>query len=140
MAKETTMKKVFICSPFGVTDDDKDKWEQEISANIRKASKACRYAVLEGYIPYQPHLFFPHFMNESDEVEHEMSFILGLSWLAQCDEMWVIGKTITDDMMREIEQAEKWGIKIVHCVGKRAPEQRLLDAIFHPEISFREMD
>ena len=140
MGKETTMKKVFICSPFRATGETQEDYEREISANIRKAINACRYAIREGCIPYAPHLYFTLFMEDSDDVEREMGMLLGLSWLAQCDELWVIGRTVSDGMMKEIEQAEKWGIKIVHCISKRIPEQRLLDAIFHPEITFREMN
>ncbi len=140
MGKETTMKKVFICSPFRATGETQEDYEREISANIRKAIDACRYAIREGYLPYAPHLYFTLFMDDSDDVEREMGMLLGLSWLAQCDELWVIGRTVSDGMMKEIEQAEKWGIKIVHCISKRIPEQRLLDAIFHPEITFREMN
>ena len=134
------MKKVFICSPFRATRESPEDCEREISANIRKAINACRYAIREGCIPYAPHLYFTLFMEDSDDVEREMGMLLGLSWLAQCDELWVIGRTVSDGMMKEIEQAEKWGIKIVHCISKRIPEQRLLDAIFHPEITFREMN
>ena len=134
------MKKVFICSPFRATGETQEDYEREISANIRKAINACRYAIREGCIPYAPHLYFTLFMEDSDDVEREMGMLLGLSWLAQCDELWVIGRTVSDGMMKEIEQAEKWGIKIVHCISKRVPEQRLLDAIFHPEITFREMN
>jgi len=140
MGKETTMKKGFICSPFRATCEKPEDCEREISANIRKAINACRYAIREGCIPYAPHLYFTLFMEDSDDVEREMGMLLGLSWLAQCDELWVIGRTVSDGMMKEIEQAEKWGIKIVHCISKRIPEQRLLDAIFHPEITFREMN
>ena len=140
MGKETTMKKVFICSPFRATGETQEDYEREISENIRKAIDACRYAIREGYLPYAPHLYFTLFMDDSDDVEREMGMLLGLSWLAQCDELWVIGRTVSDGMMKEIEQAEKWGIKIVHCISKCIPEQRLLDAIFHPEITFREMN
>ena len=140
MGKETTMKKVFICSPFRATGETQEDYEREISENIRKAIDACRYAIREGYLPYAPHLYFTLFMEDSDDVEREMGMLLGLSWLAQCDELWVIGRTVSDGMMKEIEQAEKWGIKIVHCISKCIPEQRLLDAIFHPEITFREMN
>lgn len=140
MGKETTMKKVFICSPFRATGETQEDYEREISANIRKAIDACRYAIREGYLPYAPHLYFTLFMDDSDDVQREIGMLLGLSWLAQCDELWVIGRTVSDGMMKEIEQAEKWGIKIVHCISKRVPEQRLLDAIFHPEITFREMN
>ena len=140
MGKETTMKKVFICSPFRATGETQEDYEREISANIRKAIDACRYAIREGYLPYAPHLYFTLFMDDSDDVQREIGMLLGLSWLAQCDELWVIGRTVSDGMMKEIEQAEKWSIKIVHCISKRVPEQRLLDAIFHPEITFREMN
>ena len=42
-------------------------------------------------------------------------------------------------MKREIAQAEAWNIKVVHYIPERTAEERLLDAIFHPEIKYKEM-
>ena len=42
-------------------------------------------------------------------------------------------------MKREIAQAEAWNIKVVHYIPERTAEEQLLDAIFRPEIKYKEM-
>ena len=64
---------------------------------------------------------------------------MGLVWLLQCDELWIIGRRITEGMKREIAQAKAWNIKVVHYIPERTAEERLLDAIFHPEIKYKEL-
>ena len=64
---------------------------------------------------------------------------MGLTWLEQCDELWVIGRRISEGMKREIARAEELGIPVAYFVRRRTPEERLLDAIFHPGFEFREV-
>ncbi|MBQ9631569.1 MAG: hypothetical protein IJV04_01440 [Lachnospiraceae bacterium] len=78
-------------------------------------------------------------LSEADEDERELGILLGMVWLSQCDELWIIGRRITEGMKREIAQAKEWNIKVVHYVPERTAEERLLDAIFHPEIKYKEM-
>ena len=129
--KETRLKKVFICSPFrpeGRTDKDKKKdWEQ----NIETAQEACGIVLERGGIPYAPHLYFPQFLSEDNDVERRMGILLGLTWLAQCDEMWVIGDRVSEGMKQEIAKAEKWGIPVKRIVRRKTPEERLPAAIFN---------
>ena len=93
----------------------------------------------EGKIPCAPHLYVTTILSETDEDERELGILLGLVWLSQCDELWIIGRRITEGMKREIAQAEAWNIKVVHYIPERTAEERLLDAIFHPEIKYKEM-
>ena len=64
---------------------------------------------------------------------------MGLSWLARCDELWVIGRRVSEGMEREIAKAKEWNMPIKHFVFKRSPEERLLDAILNPDIDYQEM-
>ena len=60
-------KKVFICSPFAATAKDKDEKKKETIHNIHTAQAASLYAVMEGAIPYTPHLYFPQFLDDDDK-------------------------------------------------------------------------
>lgn len=133
-------KKVFICSPFAATAKDKEKKRKETIHNIHTAQVASLYAVMEGAIPYTPHLYFPQFLDDEDPESRELGQLLGLMWLKDCDELWVIGRRISEGMKKEIEMAKKLDISIRHYVFKRTTEERILDAIHFPDTSFREMD
>ena len=130
------LKKVFICSPFrpvGVTTEQRDGDQKK---NIALAEQACRYAVDKGYVPYAPHLYFPQFMSEDDPVDREMGILMGLSWLARCDEVWVAGMRISEGMSREISQAKEWGIPLKAYVPIPGDRNRVFDADFLTEDEF----
>lgn len=133
-------KKVFICSPFAAIAKDKDEKQKETINNIHTAQVASLYAVMEGAIPYTPHLYFPQFLDDEAPESRELGQLLGLMWLKDCDELWVIGRQISEGMKKEIEMAKKLDISIRHYVFKRTTEERILDAIHFPDIAFREMD
>ena len=139
MATKTKLKKVFVCSPFRGIGPKEEAARKDYQSNISLAKGVCRYITEKGFIPYCPHLYFPRFLMDSDQDEREMGMLMGLTWLAQCDELWIIGRRISKGMEREIAKAEEWGIPIKHYVLKRSPEERLLDAILLPEIEFHEL-
>ena len=139
MGTKTDLKKVFVCSPFRGIGDTEEKAKASQQHNIAMAKAVCRYITDKGAIPYCPHLYFPRFLMDADPEERQMGLVMGLTWLARCDELWVIGRRITEGMEREIAKAEEWGIPVKHYVGKRSPEERLLDAILWPEVEFHEM-
>lgn len=136
---EPKVKKVFICSPFSPKGETAEEMTEDLIWNITQVQKACMYAAYKGYVPYAPHLYFTQFLDDGDREEREYGQTLGLTWLFGCDELWVIGRRIGRGMLKEIEQSEKWGIPVKHYVGRRTKEERLLDAIFHPEIEIKEM-
>ncbi len=132
-------KRVFICTPFRGLGFTEEAAKENFFENLRIAKLACRYATLHGAVPYAPHLYFPRFLMDSNSDEHEMSMLMGQLWLAQCSELWVIGRRVSSGMEREIAKAKEWGIPIKYYVPERTPEERLLDAILRPEIDFHEM-
>jgi len=133
-------KKVFICSPFAPRGETKEATERDMDRNILIAQKACRYAALNGNVPYAPHLFFTQFLKDDNKAERGYGQAMGLVWLAQCSELWVIGRRITSGMEREIKKAKEWGIPVKRYVFKRDAEKKLLDALFYPDVEFLEMD
>lgn len=131
MDKETRLKKVFICSPYRPRGETEEEQKARFQENIDIASGACRFAIDQGAVPYAPHLYFTQYLDDEDENEREQGIILGLSWLARCDELWIIGDTVTDGMDREISTAKEWGIPIKRVIVKkkanRAPKKESQD-------------
>ena len=133
------LKKIFVCSPFRGIGNTEEAASKDYRRNIALAKGVCRYITEKGGGPYCPHLYFPRFLMDSDPDEREMGMLMGQTWLAQCDELWVIGRRISDGMAQEIARAEEWGIPVKHYVLKRSPEERLLDAILRPETDYHEL-
>ena len=137
--KEIHVKKIFICSPFRGIGDTAAAVQESYKRNIDLARAVCRYITGKGHIPYCPHLYFPQFLMDSEDDERELGMLMGETWLARCDELWVIGRGISKGMEREIARAKEWGVPVKHYVLERTPEERLLDAIFYPETEFHEL-
>ena len=134
------VKKVFICSPLKPTKPVTDeKWAEEFKENLNVDRAASLYALMDCAMPMAPHLYFPQVLDDDDACQREFGMYLGLEWLKECDELWVIGRRVSEGMKKEIEAAKKLDIPVRHYVFKRTPEERLLDAIVFPEIDFREM-
>ena len=132
-------KKVFICSPFTPIGETRAEMVEDMNRNIHLAQTACRYAAMSGFIPYAPHLYFTQFLDDGNKDEREYGQALGLSWLATCSEMWIVGRRLSEGMKKEIQKAKKWGIPIRYFVPKRTPDERLIDAILYPDKEFHEM-
>ena len=128
-AKEAGVKKVFICSPFSPRGKTENEILEDMSRNIETAQKACRYAALKGMIPLAPHLYFTQFLHDTDETERGYGQMLGLTWLAQCSELWVIGNRISSGMKKEIEKAMEWDIPIRHFAWKQDLEDVLTEML-----------
>lgn len=86
--------------------------KQDLHHNLNLAQLACEYAVSKGYMPMAPHLFFPAFLSESDPVERKTGIQFGMEWLSECDELWIIGRRISEGMEQEILTAANLGIPI----------------------------
>ena len=93
---------VFICSPFA----------GDIENNVKAARRYCRFAIATGFIPFAPHLLFPQFLDDSDPKERELGLFFGVALMSKCAEVWVFGETISAGMAKEIEKAEKRGMRI----------------------------
>jgi len=90
------MKKVFVCSPY----------RGDIEKNKKRAVIAARILTEYGYMPVVPHLYFPQFFNDKNEVERARAIDLGIELLKECQLMWILGPTITEGMQQEIEEAK----------------------------------
>ena len=88
---------VYICSPYA----------GDIAKNVQAARSYSRFAVNKGYIPIAPHLLFPQFLNDKDEMERELGLFFGNALMSKCAEIWVFGSSISAGMEAEIKRA-KW--------------------------------
>lgn len=91
------MEKVFICSPM----------KGDVEKNLKLAKFAARVLIGSGYIPIAPHLYFPQFLDDSDQYERIKGIKMGVELMKECDRMWIIGTTITNGMEFEINEAKK---------------------------------
>lgn len=96
------MKLVFVCSPY--SGDEKE--------NVANAQKYCRFVAGCRYIPIAPHLLFPQFLDDSDEVQRLKGIHMGLELLKLCPEMWVFTNEVTEGMELEIQSAREQDIPV----------------------------
>lgn len=96
------MKLVFVCSPY--RGDEKE--------NTANARKYCRLVAGCGYIPIAPHLLFPQFLDDSDEIQRLKGIHMGLELLKLCSQMWVFANEVTEGMELEIKKAKELEIPI----------------------------
>ena len=106
-------KKVYICSPLRPVSTDPILRANELIDNLKLAKDAATFAALRGCDPVAPHLFYPQFLNDNDEVERALGMKLGLKALRTCDELWIISARISSGMSAEIKEAQKCGIPVL---------------------------
>ena len=93
---------VYVASPYA----------GDTVENISRAVEYCRFVVNKGAIPLAPHLLYPQFMDDSDEDQRILGLRFAISLLYRCDELWVFGEKVSAGMAKEIEKAEKRGMRI----------------------------
>lgn len=96
-AKPAFLPLVYICCPY----------KNDPVVNSEKARKFCRFAVEKGYIPLCTILHFPQFMSDTDPEERELALFMDIVLMGKCQEVWVLGETITEGMSRELHKAER---------------------------------
>lgn len=95
---------VYICSPL----------KGDVERNQNRACGYCRFVISKGYIPIAVHLMFPQFMYDCDDVDRKKAIDMSLEILSRCDELWCFGENISEGMLKELEFAKKYMIKIKH--------------------------
>ena len=102
--------RIFICS----------KLRGNIKQNIERAKKFSRDVLMQGHIPFTPHIYFTQFLDELNEKERNQGINAGLEWLKLCDEVWVFDQEISEGKKKEIELAKELNkvvrFKIVQCL------------------------
>ena len=105
--------RVYICSPYRPTSLNPILAANELIENLRLARDAAAYAAFRGCEPITPHLYYPQFLDDADEVERALGMELGLKALRSCDELWIVSNRISSGMSAEIKEAQKCGITVM---------------------------
>ena len=96
-------KLVYICSPC----------RGDYEKNIDNAATYSREAIMRGYIPITPHLYFTRFMDDTKSNERSIAMDAGCQLLLMCSEVWVFGlDQPSEGMQAEIALAIRHGIPI----------------------------
>ena len=104
-------RRCFICSPYSGT-------KEEIIVNVKRALYACVYTTEVLYLaPYAPHLINTQFLKD-DEEGKKKGIELGFVYLNGCQFFLIVGNFITDGMSKEIQEASKKGLNILHVSQK----------------------
>ena len=104
------MKLVYIASPLRGDSPS----AEDYGKNIRQAAEYCEKACSLGVIAFAPHLYFTQFYNDTIAEEREKGLEMGLAMLEKCEELWVMGNSISRGMRGEIAYAKELGIPIHH--------------------------
>lgn len=112
------IKKVYICSRYRA--DEYHTTED----NVRRALLACSTALRSGCAPFAPHLIYPRCLDDDVPTERQTGIFAGMAWLADCDEVWQWGATVSEGMAQELALAKELGIpiKIFNSIG--IPKER----------------
>ena len=96
-------KLVYICSPC----------RGDYEKNIDNAAIYSHEAIMRGYIPITPHLYFTRFMDDTKSNERSIAMEAGCQLLLMCSEVWVFGlDQPSEGMQAEIALAIRHGIPI----------------------------
>ena len=95
------MKMVYLASPL----------RGDYGGNIKKAVEYSRLVSECGLLPLAPHIIFSQWCNDTIPEQREQGLKLGLSLLEKCDEMWVMGRKISQGMQGEVDFAREHGIR-----------------------------
>lgn len=115
--------RVFISSPYRavLTPEERktlpaselmELRDQRFMDNVVTALTGCAFAVAHGKLPMAPHAYFTRFLDDDDPEERAKGIRLGNDWLMDCEEMWVMGDTISPGMKDVIELARQLGLPI----------------------------
>ena len=89
-----------------------DKDPKNVENNVNNAKKYSRYTMDNHAIPVTPHLLYPQFMDDTNELERELAMHFNYVLLGKCTELWVFGGIVSRGMAREIGLARKRRMKI----------------------------
>jgi hypothetical protein len=101
------MQKVMIESPFRADT------LSEHNENRHYAHLAVEDSLTRGEAPFASHLFYPYWLDDTDEAERRQGLCAGWSWLAVADRVAVYtDRGISSGMRAAINQALQLGIPV----------------------------
>lgn len=106
------MKMVYIASPL----------RGDYNRNIQNAVEYCRLAGEQRVLPMAPHIIFSQWCNDSVPELREQGLELGIALLAKSEELWVMGKQISEGMRGEIAFAAEHSIPTFYIEHPHDPQ------------------
>lgn len=110
------MRLVYISSPL----------RGDMEKNKEKAKDYCAYAASCGVIPLAPHTIFTQYLNDAVPEQREQGLRMGHELLERCDELWVMGDTISQGMKDEIGLATFLQIPILYVSDDMVKNQKMI--------------
>lgn len=93
---------------------------------MAQVSKYCAYAASCGVIPLAPHTIFTQYLNDAVPEQREQGLRMGHELLERCDELWVMGDTISQGMKDEIGLATFLQLPILYVSDDMVKNQKMI--------------
>lgn len=106
------LKMIYIASPL----------RGDYNTNIKNAVEYSRLVSEKGILPMAPHIIFSQWCNDTVPELREQGLNLGLALLSKSEELWVMGKQISEGMKGEIAFAAEHNIPIHYVQHPNDPE------------------
>lgn len=116
------MRLVYISSPL----------RGDMEKNMEKAKDYCAYAASCGVIPLAPHTIFTQYLNDAVPEQREQGLRMGHELLERCDELWVMGDTISQGMKDEIGLATFLQLPILYVSDDMVKNQTMIRQLDRP--------
>ena len=100
-------KVVYVCSRYSADTEEVFESQLQATKDIARVLAADEYDVII------PHLYYPLFLDDNDEIERKAGLESAIRLLCICDIMFVyIGNKASEGMESEIKEAKQKGISV----------------------------
>ena len=110
------MRLVYISSPL----------RGDMERNIQRARDYCAYAASCGVIPLAPHTIFTQYLDDAVLEQREHGLRMGRELMERCDELWVMGDTISQGMQEEIGFAHSLHLPVLYVSEDMVRNERMI--------------
>ena len=93
---------------------------------MEKAKNYCAYAASCGVIPLAPHTIFTQYLDDAVPEQREQGLRMGHELLERCDELWVMGDTISQGMKDEIGLATFLQLPVLYVSDDMVKNQKMI--------------
>ena len=116
------MRLVYISSPL----------RGDMERNIQRARDYCAYAASCGVIPLAPHTIFTQYLDDEQPEQREQGLRMGCELMERCDELWVMGNTISQGMQEEINFAHSRHLPVLYVSEDMVRSERMIRQLDRP--------
>lgn len=106
---KSSPRMIYVCAPLR---------GDNMAENIERAKGYAREILLQGDVPFCPHIYFPQIADAKNPDEDTKAMSACLAYLDNCQQINVYASPPTEGMSMEIERAALRGIPCVDCSPK----------------------